>query len=59
MSKAIDKGYAHPEVLVSTEWVAQHMDDADVRCCIRRAIFPGLWRSTGPATSTIRCAAII
>ncbi|PKO17927.1 sulfurtransferase [candidate division BRC1 bacterium HGW-BRC1-1] len=31
MSKAIDKGYAHPEVLVSTEWVAQHMDDADVR----------------------------
>ncbi len=31
MSEAIDKGYAHPEVLVSTEWVAQHKDDGDVR----------------------------
>ena len=25
------RGYAHPEVLVSTEWVAQHLDDAKVR----------------------------
>jgi thiosulfate/3-mercaptopyruvate sulfurtransferase len=24
-------GYAHPEVLVSTEWVAQHLDDPSVR----------------------------
>ena len=31
-TKTIDeKGYAHPEALVSTEWVAAHKDDADVR----------------------------
>jgi thiosulfate/3-mercaptopyruvate sulfurtransferase len=30
--KAIDeRGYAHPEVLVSTEWVAAHLDDENVR----------------------------
>ncbi len=28
---AIDRGYAHPEALVSTEWVAQHLQDATVR----------------------------
>ena len=22
-----ERGYAHPEVLVSTEWVAQHLND--------------------------------
>ncbi len=26
-----ERGYAHPEVLVSTEWVAQHADDPNVR----------------------------
>src|SRR5687768_11689158 len=26
-----DKGYAHPEVLASTEWVAEHSRDAGVR----------------------------
>jgi thiosulfate/3-mercaptopyruvate sulfurtransferase len=26
-----DRGYAHPDVLVSTDWVAQHLDDDDVR----------------------------
>jgi thiosulfate/3-mercaptopyruvate sulfurtransferase len=26
-----DRGYAHPEVLVSTEWVAGHLDDPAVR----------------------------
>ena len=26
-----DKGYARPEVLVSTEWVAQHLSDPAVR----------------------------
>ncbi len=26
-----EKGYAHPEALVSTEWVAQHLNDAGVR----------------------------
>jgi thiosulfate/3-mercaptopyruvate sulfurtransferase len=26
-----DKGYAHPEVLVSTEWVAEHLTDPKVR----------------------------
>ena len=25
------KGYAHPEALVTTEWVAEHLDDEDVR----------------------------
>jgi thiosulfate/3-mercaptopyruvate sulfurtransferase len=25
------RGYVHPEVLVSTEWVAQHLNDPDVR----------------------------
>lgn len=25
------KGYAHPEVLVSTEWVAEHLNDPNVR----------------------------
>ena len=26
-----DRGYAHPEVLVSTEWVAAHLEDPAVR----------------------------
>ena len=26
-----DRGYAHPEMLVSTDWVAQHLGDPDVR----------------------------
>ena len=26
-----DKGYAKPDVLVSTEWVAAHLDDANIR----------------------------
>ena len=26
-----ERGYAHPEVLVSTEWVAEHLDDPAVR----------------------------
>ena len=25
------RGYAHPEVLVSTDWVAQHLDDSNIR----------------------------
>ena len=24
-------GYAHPEVLVETEWVAEHLNDPNVR----------------------------
>jgi thiosulfate/3-mercaptopyruvate sulfurtransferase len=32
MTDAIDKrGYAHPEVLVSTDWVEQHLNDPNVR----------------------------
>jgi thiosulfate/3-mercaptopyruvate sulfurtransferase len=31
MSDIEQRGYAHPEVLVSTEWVAQHLDDPAVR----------------------------
>lgn len=28
---SIDKGYAHPEALVSTEWLAAHLDDPAIR----------------------------
>ncbi len=31
MSEIQDRGYAHPDTLVSTEWVAQHLDDPSVR----------------------------
>ncbi len=31
MSDIASRGYAHPEVLVSTAWVADHLDDAGVR----------------------------
>ncbi|WP_119067228.1 sulfurtransferase [Rubrobacter indicoceani] len=26
-----DKGYAHPDFLVSTDWVAEHLDDSSIR----------------------------
>lgn len=31
MSEITDRGYAHSDVLVSTSWVADHADDANVR----------------------------
>ncbi len=31
MSNIDERGYAHAEVLVSTEWVAQHLNDPEVR----------------------------
>ncbi len=31
MSEIHERGYVHPEVLVSTEWVAQHLNDPNVR----------------------------
>jgi thiosulfate/3-mercaptopyruvate sulfurtransferase len=31
MSDISTRGYAHPEVLVSTDWVAQHLNDQNVR----------------------------
>jgi hypothetical protein len=31
MSDIASRGYAHPEVLVSTEWVAAHLNDPNVR----------------------------
>ncbi len=31
MSNINERGYAHPEVLVSTEWVAEHLNDPNVR----------------------------
>jgi thiosulfate/3-mercaptopyruvate sulfurtransferase len=31
MSEIADRGYAHPEALVSTDWVAGHLDDPQVR----------------------------
>jgi thiosulfate/3-mercaptopyruvate sulfurtransferase len=31
MSEIADRGYANPSVLVSTDWVAQHLKDANVR----------------------------
>ncbi|NQW16717.1 MAG: sulfurtransferase [Chloroflexi bacterium] len=34
-----DRGYAHPEYLASTEWLASHIDDSDVR--VVDCNFPG------------------
>jgi thiosulfate/3-mercaptopyruvate sulfurtransferase len=31
MSEIADRGYVHPEALVSTEWVAQHLNDPNIR----------------------------
>jgi len=31
MSDIQQRGYVHPEVLVSTEWVSQHLDDPSIR----------------------------
>ncbi|MDH3252165.1 MAG: sulfurtransferase [Ignavibacteria bacterium] len=31
MSDSTSRGYVHPEVLVSTDWVADHLNDASVR----------------------------
>ena len=31
MSNIEDRGYAHPEVLVSTDWVAAHLNDPTIR----------------------------
>src|SRR5512141_2064696 len=32
MSTTIEnRGYAHPDILVSTDWVARHLNDPDVR----------------------------
>jgi len=31
MSQIEDRGYAHPEILVSTDWVAAHLDDPNIR----------------------------
>jgi thiosulfate/3-mercaptopyruvate sulfurtransferase len=31
MSAIAERGYAHPEVLVSTDWVAEHLEDPKVR----------------------------
>ena len=31
MSEIAERGYGHPEALVSTEWVAAHLDDPGVR----------------------------
>ncbi|HLV02127.1 MAG TPA: sulfurtransferase, partial [Acidobacteriota bacterium] len=31
MSQIEERGYVKPEVLVSTEWVAQHLNDPNVR----------------------------
>jgi len=31
MSAIAERGYVHPEVLVSTEWVAEHLNDPSVR----------------------------
>jgi len=31
MSEIAERGYAHPEVLVSTDWVAAHLNDPNVR----------------------------
>ncbi|MEO0563860.1 MAG: rhodanese-like domain-containing protein [Chloroflexota bacterium] len=30
MPEISERGYAHPDMLVSTEWVAEHKDDANI-----------------------------
>ena len=66
MSDKIDaRGYAHPEVLVSTDWVAEHLKDpasassnpTRTRCSIRRATSPARCTWTGRRTSTTSSAA--
>jgi len=31
MSEFANRGYVHADVLVSTEWVARHLNDEDIR----------------------------
>ena len=58
------KGYAHPETLVSTEWLAEHLERSVVRILesdedvllYDRDTFPARRRSTGTSISTIRGA---
>ena len=58
MSDIAERGYSCPEVLVSTDWVAEHLDDPGIRIVesnedplvYPRATCPALWRSTGRAT---------
>ncbi len=57
-----ERGYAHPEVLVSTDWVAQHLkiprsgwsNPTRTCCSTTPATFRARSRSTGPTTSMIR-----
>ena len=59
------RGYAHPEVLVSTEWVAQHLKDPKVRLVESNedmllydtGHIPGAVKVDWTPTSTTRCAA--
>ena len=61
------KGYAHPDVLVSTQWVADHLNDPSVRLVesnedillYDQGHIPGAIRSTGWAISMTSCAATI
>ena len=31
MKDILDRGYSNPNVLISTDWVAEHINDKDVR----------------------------
>lgn len=61
MTAIADRGYAHPDALVSTDWVAAHANDPDIRVVesnedpllIRPATFRARSRWIGRATSTI------
>jgi 3-mercaptopyruvate sulfurtransferase SseA len=44
MSNIEDRGYVHPEVLVSTDWVAAHLNDQNVRLVDTPGV-PESWRS--------------
>ena len=58
MTDIASRGYSNPDVLVSTDWVADNLDAAGIRIVesnedqllYPRATFPGPCRSTGPRT---------
>ena len=62
MSDIERRGYHRPEILVSTDWVADHLDDPDIRIVESNedplvypsGHIPAPSRSTGPGISTIR-----